>query len=130
MRLDTSYNTASINYINDKFKGMKLENKSQEKSPIHQENAHFRVMSSAYDEPHNFREARNQEYPEEPEGCYTSILNEFKDMINKRVHGKPRRINMPSNIRLIDLKYVFKKKRNGKLGECLVAWWYTQFPGE
>ena len=35
-KLDTSYNPDYINYINDKFKDMMLEDKSQEKSIIHQ----------------------------------------------------------------------------------------------
>ena len=38
------YNTASLNYINDKFNNMKLEDTSQEKSLIYQEHTYFSVM--------------------------------------------------------------------------------------
>ena len=35
-KLYKSYNISSLNYINDKFKHMKLEDTSQEKTLIHQ----------------------------------------------------------------------------------------------
>ena len=44
--MDTSYNTASRNYINDKFMDMTLEDTSQEKALIHPEHAYFSVLFS------------------------------------------------------------------------------------
>ena len=46
-KLDKSKNPASLNYINDKFNNMTLEEKSQEKVPIHQEHTYLSVLSSA-----------------------------------------------------------------------------------
>ena len=46
-----SYNPASPNYKNYKFKDMELKDASQEKSLIHQEHSYFSVLSSAYGEP-------------------------------------------------------------------------------
>ena len=43
-KLDTSYNPASLNYIHYKFKDMKIEYVSQEKSLIHQEHTYFSVL--------------------------------------------------------------------------------------
>ena len=43
-KLNMPYNTASLNYINDKFNNMKLEDTSQEKSLIYQEHTYFSVM--------------------------------------------------------------------------------------
>ena len=54
-KLDLSYNTDSLNHINYKFKDMILEDMSQEKALIHQE--------QAYGEPQNFQEAWNHEDP-------------------------------------------------------------------
>ena len=54
-KLDISYNPASINYINDKFKDIALEYTSQEKALIQQEHAYFSVLLSEYGDPHNFQ---------------------------------------------------------------------------
>ena len=62
-KLDTSYNPVSINYINDKFNDMTIEDKSQKKAIINQEPAHFIVLSSAYGKSKNFQEAWNNKYP-------------------------------------------------------------------
>ena len=50
-------------------------------------------------------------------------------MINKGVRRKPKRRNIPPNRCLIDSKWVFKKKRNGRLRARLVERGYTQIPG-
>ena len=42
---------------------------------------------------------------------------------------KPKRKNMPPNRRLIDSKWVFKNKRDGRFRARLVAQGYTQIPG-
>ena len=42
---------------------MPLEDTSQEKSLINQENAYFSVLLSAYSKPQNFQEAWHHEYP-------------------------------------------------------------------
>ena len=47
-------------------------------------------------------------------------------MINKRVWRKPKIRNMPPDIRLIDSKWVFKKKIYGQYKACLVAKGYIQ----
>ena len=52
---------------------MTLEETSQEKALIHQEHAYFSVLLSEYGKPQNFQEAWHQKYPEEREGCRTSI---------------------------------------------------------
>ena len=47
----------NINYINDKFKDITLEDAAQEKSRIHKEHAYFSVIQSAYGELQDFQEA-------------------------------------------------------------------------
>ena len=63
-KLDISYNPASLNYINETFKDIMLENASQEKELIQQEHNHFSVLLSSYGEPQNFQEAWHNKYPE------------------------------------------------------------------
>ena len=53
--LDTSYNTASTKYINDKFNETTIEDMLQEKALIHQEHTYFSVMLSEYGKPQNFQ---------------------------------------------------------------------------
>ena len=42
---------------------------------------------------------------------------------------KHKRINMPPNRYLIDSKWVFKNKRDGRFRARLVPWGYTQITG-
>ena len=44
-KLNTSYNLAYLNYINDKFKDMRLEDTPEEKALIHQEHTYFSEIS-------------------------------------------------------------------------------------
>ena len=44
--MDMSYNPSSLNYINDKFKDMMIEDMSQEKLFIHQEHTYFSMLFS------------------------------------------------------------------------------------
>ena len=53
---------------------------------------------------------------------------DFKDMINKKVWRKYKRGNMPPNRRLIDSKWVFKKKSGGQFRASIVARGHTQIP--
>ena len=87
------------------------------------------MLSSEYNEPHNLQEARHHKYIVEREGWCTSTQNKLKDTINKGVCRKPKRINMPPNRRIIDSKWVFKKKRDGQFSALLVARGYDQIPG-
>ena len=66
-KMDTSYNPASLNYINDKFNYLLLEYMLQEKSNIHQEHTYFSVLSLAYSKPQNSQEVWHHKYPEEHE---------------------------------------------------------------
>ena len=50
-------------------------------------------------------------------------------MINRGVWGKSKRKNMPPNRRLISLKWVFKKKIDGRFRARLVGWGYIQVTG-
>ena len=50
-------------------------------------------------------------------------------MIKKGVWRKSKRRNMPPNRRLIDSKWVFKKKKDGRFRARIVARGYTQIPG-
>ena len=50
-KLDTSYNPDYIDYINDKFKDMMIEDTPQEKSLIHQYHTDFSALSSGYLKP-------------------------------------------------------------------------------
>ena len=50
-------------------------------------------------------------------------------MISKGVWRKSKRINMPTNRRLIDSKWVFKNKIYGQFRACLVPQGYTQITG-
>ena len=59
-KLDTSYNPAYINYINDKFKDIMLEEK---KTLIHQDHSYFSVILSEYGKPQTLQEARHHKYP-------------------------------------------------------------------
>ena len=59
-KLDTSYNPAYINYINDKIKDMMLEEK---KTLIHQDHSYFSVILSEYGKPQTLQEARHHKYP-------------------------------------------------------------------
>ena len=54
---------------------------------------------------------------------------DFKEIINKRVWRKSKRVNMPSNRRLIDSKNFFKKKSDGKFRARLVARVHTKITG-
>ena len=54
---------------------------------------------------------------------------EFKYMINKRVWRKYKSKNMPPNRRLVNSKWVFKKKSDGRFRARLVAWGNNQIPG-
>ena len=56
-------------------------------------------------------------------------LKEFKDTIKKGVWRKSKRRNLPRNRCLIDSKWVFKKKRDGRFRARLVARGYNQIPG-
>ena len=49
-----------------------------------------------------------------------------KEMINKGVRRKHKRRNILPNICLIDSKWVFKDKRDGRFRARLVTWGYTQ----
>ena len=99
-----------------------LEDMSQEKERIHQKHAYFSVLSSEYSEPQNFQEEWNHKNPEEREGWCMSIPKEFKDMTNRGIWRKSKRINMPPNSCIIDSKWVYKKKRDGQFWEGLVGW--------
>ena len=98
----------------------------KEKSLIHQEYAYFSVILSAYRYRHDFKEVWYHKYPEEREVWCTSIWKEFKDKINRGVWEKSKRTNMSPNRRLIDSKWVFKKKTDIQFRERFFAREYTQ----
>ena len=50
-------------------------------------------------------------------------------MINRGVYRKPKRRNRPPNRRLIDSKWVFRKKGDDQFRAFLVRWKYPQVPG-
>ena len=43
--------------------------------------------------------------------------------------AKPKRRNMPPNRRLIESKFVFKKKKDSQIRAHLISQGYTQIPG-
>ena len=104
---------------------MTLKETSQEKALMHQEYYNFSALLSEYGEPQKFQEAWHKKYPVECEGWRKSTRKELNYTINKGVRRKPKIINMPPNIHLIDSKWVFKKKRDGQFRACLVARGYT-----
>ena len=55
-----------------------------------------------------------------------STQKEYKGMIYKGLWQKPKIRNMPPNRRLIDSKWVFKKKIDVRLRESPVTREYTQ----
>ena len=63
-----TYNPDYIDYINENFNNMKVEDTSKEKTIIHELQTYFSVLSSKYGEPHNFQEAWHHKDPEESEG--------------------------------------------------------------
>ena len=77
-----SYNNASLNYIYDKFKDMMLEDTSQEKSLINQENSYFVVMASESGEPKHFSKHGT-----------TKIQKNFKAGVRPSQSVRPSEIN-------------------------------------
>ena len=69
---------------------MTLEDTSQEKALIHQENNYFSVLSSEYGEPQNLQEAQHHKDPEERKGWRTFIRKSFNDMEKRGYGEKPK----------------------------------------
>ena len=83
-----------------------------------------------YENPRTFQEAWNRPDAVDREKWREAIRKEFNDMIYKRkVWRHCKKSTIPKDRRLIDCKWVFKKKKNQVYRARLCAIGYSQIPG-
>jgi len=87
------------------------------------------VYSSSPDEPTKFKEGWHHPDAEVRGKWREAIRKEFRDMTNRGVRRKTKRISIPTRRRIVGCKWVFKVKRNGVYRARSVALGYSQIPG-
>ena len=81
------------------------------------------------DIPETFDEAWNHPDVEERKGWRKFSVKEIKDMLNRKVWKVVKLKNVPKNRRLIGVKWVFVKKRDGRFRPRIVAKGFMEIPG-
>jgi hypothetical protein len=80
-------------------------------------------------EPTKYKDAWDHPEKFQREKWREAINTEMKNMAQRKVFKKIKRVNMPKGRRCVKHKWVFKIKRNGVFRSRLVACGYSQIPG-
>ena len=79
--------------------------------------------------PENFNEAWNHPIVEEREGWRKFTAKEVEDMLNRKVWKIFKVRDVPKNRRLIGVKWIFAKKKDGRFRPRIVAKGFMEIPG-
>ena len=79
--------------------------------------------------PENFDEAWNHPVPAERKGWRKSTAKEVQDMVDRNVWQVIKTREVPKNRRLVGVKWVFAKKKDGRFRPRIVAKGFMEIPG-